>query len=166
MGVLIGSPFVVSAETGKVGTLQSGTRRGDACQHKGHRSTSSCRSWSIRCASRSTVKEQAVLVSGWQQALTLLLAVIPGFVYQGTRLRLRGPTPDAREIGVRILRALAGSGFAALAYVVVLGPALTTVVTRPVNLLEHPRRPTSCSPRHDRPYLPGSDGGCAPTQGL
>jgi hypothetical protein len=80
-----------------------------------------------------------VLVSGWQQAVTLLLAIVPGFIYQGTLSRLRGPTPDDREMGVRILRALAGSGFAALAYVLMLGPALTKSVTRPVDALEHPR---------------------------
>jgi hypothetical protein len=48
-----------------------------------------------------------VFVSGWLQALTLLLAVIPGFIYQGTRSQLRGPTPDEREVGVRILRVTA-----------------------------------------------------------
>lgn len=41
-----------------------------------------------------------MFVSGWQQALTLLLAVIPGFIYQGTPSQLRGPTPDEREVGV------------------------------------------------------------------
>ena len=42
-----------------------------------------------------------MLVSGWQQAVTLLLAIVPGFIYQGTLSRLRGPTPDDREMGVR-----------------------------------------------------------------
>ncbi len=117
-----------------------GQRTGGARQHKGAPTHIEL---SVLVA---TLREQigdegaTAAVSGWQQALTLLLAVIPGFVYQGTRSRLRGPTPDDREIGVQILRALAGSGFAALAYVVVLGPALTKAVTRPVDSLEHPCR--------------------------
>jgi len=72
-----------------------------------------------------------VLVSGWQQALTLLLAVIPGFIYQGTRYQLSGPTIEDREIVVRILRALAVSGFFALIYVGILGSWLTDAVTCP-----------------------------------
>jgi uncharacterized protein DUF6338 len=86
-----------------------------------------------------------VLVSGWQQAITLLLAVIPGFIYQGTRSSLRGPTPEDREIGLRILRALAVSGFLALVYVGILGSCLTDAVTHPVTdphspLKDHPQR--------------------------
>jgi hypothetical protein len=80
-----------------------------------------------------------VLVSGWQQAVTLPLAIVPGFIYQGTRSRLRGPTPDEHEMGVRVLRALAGSALAALVYLSILGPALTKSVARPVDALEHPR---------------------------
>ncbi|UQX10097.1 DUF6338 family protein [Candidatus Mycobacterium methanotrophicum] len=57
------------------------------------------------------------MLASWQQAVTLLLAVIPGFIYQGTRSRLRGPTPDEQEVTVRVLRALATSGFLALLYV-------------------------------------------------
>jgi hypothetical protein len=72
-----------------------------------------------------------VFVSGWQQALTLLLAVIPGFIYQATRSQLRGPTPEEREIGFRVLRALAVSGFLALLYVGIMGSTLTDAVKRP-----------------------------------
>lgn len=72
-----------------------------------------------------------MLVSGWQQALTLLLIVVPGFVYQGMRSQLRGPRPEDRELGVRIVRALAMSGFLALVYVGVLGTWLTDTVTQP-----------------------------------
>jgi hypothetical protein len=93
----------------------------------------------LRCQ-RNDRKVRLVLVSGWQQAVTVLLAVIPGFVYQGTRSRLRGPTPEDREVGVRVLRALAGSGLAALIYVLLLGRGLTDAVSRPVQSLEHPRQ--------------------------
>lgn len=80
-----------------------------------------------------------MLLSGWQQALTVLLTVIPGFVYQGARSYFRGPTPDEREIGVRVLRALALSGIFALAYVVTLGSLLTSRISDPTRYLESPR---------------------------
>lgn len=80
-----------------------------------------------------------MLVSGWQQAVTVLLAVVPGFLYQGLRARLRGPTPDDRELGVRVVRALAWSGALALLYVGVLGSTLTDALSRPASSLEHPR---------------------------
>jgi hypothetical protein len=44
-----------------------------------------------------------VLVTGWQQALTVLVIVIPGFVYQVVRSRLSGPTPEDGDLGVRVL---------------------------------------------------------------
>lgn len=72
-----------------------------------------------------------MLPNGWQQALTLLLGIVPGFVYQGMRSQLRGPRPEDRELGVRIVRALAVSGFLALLYVGVLGQWLMDVITRP-----------------------------------
>ncbi|MGO9349547.1 MAG: DUF6338 family protein [Mycobacterium sp.] len=80
-------------------------------------------------------------VTGWQQALTVLLVVVPGFVYQGRLARLRGPTPEDRDLlGVRILRALAASAMFGLAYLVVLGPSLTGKVSKPRDyLVAHPR---------------------------
>ncbi|EME19362.1 DUF6338 family protein [Rhodococcus qingshengii] len=80
-----------------------------------------------------------MLLSGWQQALTVLLAVVPGFVYQGARAHFRGPTPDEREISVRVLRALALSGIFVLSYVMVLGSSLTSKLSDPVKYLENPR---------------------------
>ncbi|RAV14660.1 hypothetical protein DQP55_08865 [Mycolicibacterium sp. GF69] len=70
-------------------------------------------------------------ISGWQQALTLFFAVIPGFIYQGTRSALRGPSPNDREIGVRVLRALGVSGFLVLLYIALIGPRLKNVLTQP-----------------------------------
>lgn len=81
-----------------------------------------------------------MLVTGWQQALTVLVIVIPGFVYQVVRSRLSGPTPEDGDLGVRVLRALMVSGLFALVYLVVLGPILTTAISRPESYLEHPRR--------------------------
>jgi Family of unknown function (DUF6338) len=81
-----------------------------------------------------------VLVTGWQQALTVLLIVIPGFVHQGILSRLRGPTPEDRDLGTRILRALRSSGLFALIYLFAVGPSLVHAVTRPrTYVVEHPR---------------------------
>jgi uncharacterized protein DUF6338 len=81
-----------------------------------------------------------VFPNGWQQALTLLLAVVPGFIYQGTRSHLRGPSPDERETSVRVIRALAVSAFLALLYVAVLGHGITDAVTHPsAQLKDQPR---------------------------
>lgn len=84
-----------------------------------------------------------MLVSGWQQALTILLIVVPGFVYQATRSQLRGPRPEDREFGVRIIRALAVSGFLALLYISTLGIWLINVATQPAFGLnnDHPYHP-------------------------
>jgi hypothetical protein len=87
-----------------------------------------------------------MLVSGWQQALTLLLIIIPGFIYQGTRSRLRGPSREEQEVTVRILQALAMSGFLALLYVAVLGGRLTDPVINPKVFTDHDH--------HDHPSPP------------
>jgi hypothetical protein len=80
-----------------------------------------------------------VLVTGWQQALTVLLVVIPGFAYQGLLSRLRGPTPEDRELGTRILRSLASSGLFALVYVAVFGSFVTAAtVSSRTTYLDHP----------------------------
>lgn len=74
------------------------------------------------------------MLSGWQQAMTVFLIVIPGFVYQGLRARFRGPTPDdQQEFSLRILRALATSAVFALVYVMVAGCVLilTGTPTKP-----------------------------------
>jgi hypothetical protein len=85
------------------------------------------------------VSLKTMLVSGWQQALTIVILVIPGFVYQGVRTRFRGPTPEDRELGVRVLRALAVSALLALVYAVVLGPAVKDWVLHPQKPLENIR---------------------------
>lgn len=80
-----------------------------------------------------------MLVTGWQQALTLLLIIIPGFVYQGLLSRLRGPTPGDRELGTRILRSLATSGLFALMYVAAFGLFTTTeTVSNKDTYRDHP----------------------------
>lgn len=80
-----------------------------------------------------------MLISGWQQALTVLAVVIPGFVYQGVRARLRGPTPGDQDLGLRLIRSLAASGVFALVYVLVLGPPLISRARTPAHALDSPR---------------------------
>jgi Family of unknown function (DUF6338) len=77
-----------------------------------------------------------MLLAGWQQALTVFVIIIPGFVYQGVRARLRGPTPEDQDFKVRLLRALATSAIFALGYVTVVGFALiwTGIPKRPEHL--------------------------------
>jgi len=74
-----------------------------------------------------------MLVSGWQQALTVLLAVIPGFVYQGVRRTFAGPSPEDRELSVRLMRALAFSGLIGLVYLALLGKTVRDFVRQPVD---------------------------------
>ncbi len=80
-----------------------------------------------------------MLVTGWQQALTLLVLLIPGFVYQGLLSRMRGPRPEDRDLSTRIVRALIASALFDLIYVVVLGTRLTGGVARPQSYLDNAR---------------------------
>jgi len=66
-----------------------------------------------------------VLVSGWQQALTLVAVLIPGFVFQGVQSARIGPNPADRELTPRLIRALALSVGFLLLYILCLGPSFT-----------------------------------------
>lgn len=66
-----------------------------------------------------------LLVSGWQQALTLVAVLIPGFVFQGVQRNRLGPSPEDRELPGRLVRALAVSVAFMLAYLGCLGTTLT-----------------------------------------
>ncbi len=80
-----------------------------------------------------------MLVSGWQQALTLVAVLIPGFVFQGVQRNRIGPSPEDRDIGPRLIRALAFSvGFLAI-YLVCLGGRFTDRLTRPDHRFDDPR---------------------------
>jgi hypothetical protein len=58
------------------------------------------------------------------QLLLTLAFIVPGFVYQGARSRLRGPTPDDSNTATRILQALAVSAALDAVYMIALGPTL------------------------------------------
>jgi hypothetical protein len=72
-----------------------------------------------------------VLVSGWQQALTLVAVLIPGFVFQGVRRNRIGPSPEDRELAARLVRALAVSVGFSLVYLLCLGDKLTNSLAEP-----------------------------------
>lgn len=64
-----------------------------------------------------------------QQLLILILFVVPGVVFQATRSRLRGPTPDDLDASGRVLRALGTSAALAVVYVLIFGDLLTARAT-------------------------------------
>ncbi len=83
----------------------------------------------------------------YQQLVIALLFVLPGFVYQALRSRLRGPAPDDSNATNRVLRALGVSAGLASVYAAVVGPYLAGLAeTRPAHpggaagLLAHVRQ--------------------------
>lgn len=72
-----------------------------------------------------------MLVSGWQQALTLVAVLIPGFVFQGVLRRRIGPSPDDRDLSIRLLRSLAWSISFLFAYLAVFGISVTEFLVDP-----------------------------------
>lgn len=73
------------------------------------------------------------------QLLITLVLVLPGFVYQETRIRLRGRTPGEQELTGRLLRAISLSLCFALTYVLVLGPEVLRNLGSTHWALEHVR---------------------------
>ncbi|MGH3936424.1 MAG: DUF6338 family protein [Pseudonocardiaceae bacterium] len=61
------------------------------------------------------------------QVTLLVLFVLPGVTYQFLRERWRGPTPEQRDLGERVLRAIAASILLDALYLVVAGPELLTL---------------------------------------
>ncbi|MCX5144053.1 DUF6338 family protein [Streptomyces sp. NBC_00338] len=58
------------------------------------------------------------------QVMLLVLVVLPGVTYQFLRERLRGPVPGERDLGERVLRAVAASVVLDTLYLVAAGPQL------------------------------------------
>lgn len=73
------------------------------------------------------------------QILVTLVLVVPGFVFQGVRIRLRGRTPGDTEITTRILSAIVVSTIFALIYILVLGSTIVEPETLQDDALGHPR---------------------------
>jgi hypothetical protein len=78
--------------------------------------------------------------SSLTQLLVTLVLVIPGFVYQGVRIRLVGRVPGDTELAGRVLRAIVASTLFALGYLFVLGPELIDTAQTRQEALDHPRR--------------------------
>lgn len=55
------------------------------------------------------------------QLLVIVGAVVPGFVYQISRRRIRGPGPDEQSVTIRVLRSIATSVVFVCVYIAVLG---------------------------------------------
>lgn len=81
-----------------------------------------------------------MFVSGWQQALTLVAVLIPGFVFQGVLRARVGPSPDDRDLTARLIRALGISVGFLLVYTLCLGPSF-------LDRLLDPQHELSDSPR-------------------
>lgn len=73
------------------------------------------------------------------QLLITLVLVLPGFVYQETRIRLRGRTPGEQELTGRLLRAIGLSLCFGLIYVLVLGSTGARLLGSADWALGHPR---------------------------
>ena len=73
------------------------------------------------------------------QVLVTLVLIVPGFVFQGVRIRLRGRTPGDTELATRIVSAIALSTVFALVYVVVLGSIVADTDHLYGDALRHPR---------------------------
>jgi hypothetical protein len=65
------------------------------------------------------------------QLALLVLLVLPGITYQFLRERWRGPAPGERDLGERVLRAVAVSVFLDAVYLVVAGPELLQLAHGP-----------------------------------
>lgn len=71
--------------------------------------------------------------------LIFLLFVVPGFVYQATRISVRGRLPFDLELSTRIVRAVVTSGIFGLVYLILLGDVLVDAAQGTGVALDHPR---------------------------
>lgn len=75
------------------------------------------------------------------QVLITLVLVVPGLVFLGVLVRLRGRTPADADLSSRLLRAIMASSAFALLYLILAGPQIETVADQtPLQALEHGRR--------------------------
>ncbi|WP_433169876.1 DUF6338 family protein [Kribbella sp. CA-247076] len=73
------------------------------------------------------------------QLLIVLLFVVPGFVYQGVRVHLRGRRPADVDLSTRLVGAIARSAIFALAYLAIGGQLLVDAVNGTGWLIHHIR---------------------------
>jgi hypothetical protein len=76
------------------------------------------------------------------QLLILVAVILPGIVFGTVLQRLRGPTPEDKDVGTRVLRAMAVGIGLDLVYVIVAGKRLTTLLdsrSDSIGAVAHPR---------------------------
>jgi hypothetical protein len=73
------------------------------------------------------------------QLLVVLVVIVPGFVYQGVRIKLRGQTPGDAELSTRIMTAIVASTMFGLAYAVAAGPTVVEAAQGQGEVLACPR---------------------------
>lgn len=73
------------------------------------------------------------------QLLILLLFVVPGFVYQGVRVNLRGRRPTDVDLSTRLVGAIVWSAIFGLTYLIIGGRTLVDAAGGTGALIHHPR---------------------------
>lgn len=73
------------------------------------------------------------------QLLATLVLIVPGFVFQGVLIRLRGRTPSDADLPSRIMHAIVASTIFALIYLAAIGPQIVSLDEAQANALEHLR---------------------------
>lgn len=73
------------------------------------------------------------------QLLILLLFVVPGFVYQGVRINIRGRRPADVEFSTRLITAVVTSAVFGLFYLAIAGSLLVEAANGKGWLVSHPR---------------------------
>lgn len=85
-------------------------------------------------------KIQAMVPSTATQLLITLVLIVPGFVYLGVLIRLRGRTPADADWSSRLMRAIVASATFAMAYLVTAGPEIGKALSQtPEQALTHLR---------------------------
>ena len=90
----------------------------------------------------SLFEEQPLIPATSNQLLILVVVVLPGIVFSTVLQRLRGPTPEDKDVGTRLLRAVAIGIGLDLAYVIVGGSSLVDVIRSTSGtpaFVQHPR---------------------------
>lgn len=90
--------------------------------------------------------EPTLIPATSNQLLILVAVILPGIVFGTVLQRLRGPTPEDRDVGTRVLRAAAVGVGLDIVYVLAAGSTLThllrsepAVATRSAAFVLHPR---------------------------
>lgn len=81
-----------------------------------------------------------MIPSSATQVLVTLVLIVPGFVFQGVLIALRGRTPSDADLSSRIMRAIVTSTIFGLIYIAAAAPEIVSVSRAQDEALEHLRR--------------------------